>query len=1032
MATLEDQLLSSFQQTVSTKGPTIELESDVVQAKKTPLTYEQMKEILETGGSIPEGSTLPTSLSMKQYASLPGGLSAYQNLQGMGMMEAIKGTAGFGTGPGGIDTDPTEPPEEEPPKVIAHNCPEGYVFDSARQMCVIEPKEEEGPQYDDTQSSYNSFVEMVIASPDFDGTMESFTKNANNSWLGKNWTTFYNDDSMLSNTLNEFVGPDMIYGGGGDVDFEGMPTSFTDQQISDYQTANQQPEPVVIPNELLPDIDPVTYEMEDKDKPDSAGTIIQSGPVYSGQPLTQYQPPQKEETNKPEGKTFDASFNEKVSGYGPAFNEGGFIQQAKPLQLDDVSLKMQEGGQIPVEQPMEGMPVPSGQPAGFIEDPSAAPAPDNTMDAMQGEGQKDDVMGELPEGTFVINAMAVQLAGIDELDKMVEEAYEALVENLKEKGVEVPLIQQLVDRSRSIGKVDVAVSNGEYIIPPELVPIIGEDRLRKINDRGLRKLEETKKTREKQQAPAQMKEGGFAIATDPDGKILTEKVKDESGREVSRILAKNEVVSPEDKGQPSDVSTKDINESKSFVRRKGVDEYIEDDPRQMDKQGFSVTTPKESKPITQQEPSERKSIPPVSQPPITKTEYQDPEELRDAATYAETQPMEKQTKGFVQPQLNVSEASGLGVTKPEYQDPEELRDAATYSNKPAGNISLDNALEHIQSLYDNGDYSGLLNIMIDQDNTFFNFPEGAKARARDLAQQLLANKKSSAAKKLLDSSINDEVKAQGMMVGSGLFDETGKRRTEVESVTKNNEVDAYKYNDIKNTYDEFMELGAKEGFADVKRKQVATTAQGAALTDPNYQIPIGMKLLPHKNLNVPHFIELLYRLGKKENVNQEIYKDSYNGMAGGLFQLSFEFFAPKELIDQKNKENNTNLKEKELGKVPKTRRAESIEEFYSPYYQRTMALALLMDHLKTYDGDPVKAIVAYNAGKTRANKLGPNNNFTDFERYVLANNPKDGKRIVRDAKRLVEAVLPEQFNFPAPVVNMSMPVSKPKRVGGFV
>ena len=84
------------------------------------------------------------------------------------------------------------------------------------------------------------------------------------------------------------------------------------------------------------------------------------------------------------------------------------------------------------------------------------------------------------------------------------------------------------------------------------------------------------------------------------------------------------------------------------------------------------------------------------------------------------------------------------------------------------------------------------------------------------------------------------------------------------------------------------------------------------------------------------------------------------------------------------------------------------------------------------DGDPVKTIVAYNAGKTRANKLGPNNNFTDFERYVLANNPKDGKRIVRDAKRLVEAVLPEQFNFPAPVVNMPMPVPKPKRVGGFV
>ena len=199
---------------------------------------------------------------------------------------------------------------------------------------------------------------------------------------------------------------------------------------------------------------------------------------------------------------------------------------------------MQEGGPvegmpmneaIPTEG-MESMPMPSGQPAGFIEDPSAAPAPDTPVDAMQGEGQKDDVMGELPEVTFVINAMAVQLAGIDELEKMVEDAYEKMVELLKEKQVDEPLIRQLVDRSKSVGKVDVAVSNGEFIIPPELVPIIGEDKLRKINDRGLRKLEETKKTREKQQPPAQMNQGGRVIATEPDGKILTEKVKDASGR----------------------------------------------------------------------------------------------------------------------------------------------------------------------------------------------------------------------------------------------------------------------------------------------------------------------------------------------------------------------------------------------------------------------------------------------------------------------------------------------------------------------
>ena len=531
------------------KDPTISLDANVKKVKKTPLTFEQLKDLLNTGSPIPEGFDIPSNLTKAQMGQLPGGASAFQNIPGYGMMESIKATAGFGTGPGGVDTDPNEEEEKPVSNVLAHKCPDGYMFDSIKQACVPILEEKENDGYDGTQDSYNSFVDMISSDPNFDGTMESFTNVANDSWLGSHWNTFFNDDKMLSDTFNTIIGPDIIYGGGGSTDFEGMPTSFTNQQISDYQTANQQPEPVIIPNELLPDIDPVTYEMEDKDKPDNAGTIIQSGPVYSGQTLTQYQPPQKEETNRPEGKTFDASFNEKVekdklsAGFGKGdfgFNEGGFIQQSRPLQLSDVSLEMQEGGEIPVEQPMEGMPVPSGQPAGFIEDPSAAPAPDTPMDAMQGEGQKDDVMGELPEGTFVINAMAVQLAGLDELDKMVEDAYETMVEMLKEKGVDVPLIQQLVDRSRSIGKVDVAVSNGEYIIPPELVPIIGEDKLRKINDRGLRKLEETKKTRQKQQAPAQMDDGGFVIATDPDGKIQTVKEKGEDGREVSRILSRDE------------------------------------------------------------------------------------------------------------------------------------------------------------------------------------------------------------------------------------------------------------------------------------------------------------------------------------------------------------------------------------------------------------------------------------------------------------------------------------------------------------
>ena len=246
---------------------------------------------------------------------------------------------------------------------------------------------------------------------------------------------------------------------------------------------------------------------------------------------------------------------------------------------------MQEGGQVPIEgmpmpeqdipvEGMEDMPAPSGQEAGFVEDPMAAPAPDAPIDALQGEGQQDDVQGELPEGTFVINAMAVQLAGLDELDKMVESAYETMIEMLKEKGVDVPLIQQLVDRSKSIGKVDVAVSNGEYIIPPELVPIIGEDKLRKINDRGLRKLEETKET-QRQQDPMAMQEGGFVFST-KDKKIPTETIVDETGREKERILSKEEVEKRKTKTKAKKpVVAKQGKQGTSFISKKEPSSTVE-------------------------------------------------------------------------------------------------------------------------------------------------------------------------------------------------------------------------------------------------------------------------------------------------------------------------------------------------------------------------------------------------------------------------------------------------------------------------
>ena len=62
------------------------------------------------------------------------------------------------------------------------------------------------------------------------------------------------------------------------------------------------------------------------------------------------------------------------------------------------------------------------------------------------------------------------------------------------------------------------------------------------------------------------------------------------------------------------------------------------------------------------------------------------------------------------------------------------------------------------------------------------------------------------------------------------------------------------------------------------------------------------------------------------------------------------------------------------------------EEFYSLTYQRRMAMAILQDYLIDFKGDPVKAIVAYNAGYDRAKYLGPTNDFNDFKQKTYQDN----------------------------------------------
>ena len=86
----------------------------------------------------------------------------------------------------------------------------------------------------------------------------------------------------------------------------------------------------------------------------------------------------------------------------------------------------------------------------------------------------DDQLTEYPEGTFIINAAAVEEAGESDIIKMLNDAEKEAVR----RGI-------AIDKSGNSAKlIDVAVSQGEVKVAPYLAKIIGYDRLRKINNRG--------------------------------------------------------------------------------------------------------------------------------------------------------------------------------------------------------------------------------------------------------------------------------------------------------------------------------------------------------------------------------------------------------------------------------------------------------------------------------------------------------------------------------------------------------------------
>ena len=168
----------------------------------------------------------------------------------------------------------------------------------------------------------------------------------------------------------------------------------------------------------------------------------------------------------------------------------------------DVSLQQEAMPQQPM--PQEADPAAVGV-AGIIDDENVETTDENTV------SDKSNV--NFPEGAFIINAAAVRGAGVGDILKMTQDA-EDTYERLTGEKIDVGKITRPSEQVQ--GDVPGAISELEAFIDPRLVPIIGEDRLEKINNRGVKETEEKLEETQPQEGapPAQP-----TVRAAPGGKV---------------------------------------------------------------------------------------------------------------------------------------------------------------------------------------------------------------------------------------------------------------------------------------------------------------------------------------------------------------------------------------------------------------------------------------------------------------------------------------------------------------------------------
>jgi len=171
----------------------------------------------------------------------------------------------------------------------------------------------------------------------------------------------------------------------------------------------------------------------------------------------------------------------------PGKGSGNFNVQdieTQDLGFDPSYSQAAKGGFISDEQAQVSAQAPVVNEAGFIgEEPEKLP---------EGMTVADDTPIDVPEGTFVLNAAAVEFMGSADVKLMILSA----MKEAEKQGIDIKQRDAKIPKEELVSLV---VSKGEVIIPPELAKIIGYDRLNKINNRG--KAEVEKRIEENGQSP---------------------------------------------------------------------------------------------------------------------------------------------------------------------------------------------------------------------------------------------------------------------------------------------------------------------------------------------------------------------------------------------------------------------------------------------------------------------------------------------------------------------------------------------------